>query len=64
MIDGRQLILHLGSASDSINGTGEFGQDAVTSGIGDPSAIFNDQSVHDLAARRQAPNGSGFVLFY
>jgi hypothetical protein len=64
IIGGRQLILHLGSASDGINGTGEFGQHTVTSGIGDPSAIFDNQSIHDLAVCSQATEGSSLILLY
>jgi hypothetical protein len=64
VMERRELILHLGGASDGINGTGKFGQDTVAGGIGNPSAIFNNQSVHNQAVRRQASEGFGLVLLY
>ena len=47
---------------DGINGAGELGQDTVASGVGDPSAMFRNEAVHDLAMGGQGAERSDLIL--
>ena len=51
-------LLNRNGALDGIHCAGELGQDAITSRVGDPSAMLGNQPVHDLRDRRSGSGGS------
>ena len=58
----RECLLHVNSTLDGIDGAGELGQNAITSGIGDPPAVLGDQPIHDLTMGGQGAERPDLVL--
>jgi hypothetical protein len=50
----RELFLPRDGALNGVHGTRELGQYTVPGGVGDPAAVFGDESVHDLARAAKA----------
>jgi hypothetical protein len=45
-----------------IDSTGELGQHAVTSGVGDPAPVLGDERVHDLAMSPQGAQRPDLIV--
>jgi len=52
LIRGAKLLLNRDGALKRIDGTGELGEHAVASGVGDPAPVLGDEPIHDLTVSR------------
>ncbi len=60
----RKGPLDLDSALNGIDDGGEFGDNAVASGISDPAPMVGYEPVHYLPVGREGPHGADLILAY